>query len=379
MDFRLTEEQKLIQNTAAQFVKRELLSREGAYLKQEELFLPPGAPPRREPDPDVREILVQRAKQAGLWALELPESAGGSAMSMMARVLIQREFGRTILPFEPLSIPAFMSDNNHVKEIVDGKLTLGFAFDEVHKTGTLQSIRTRYREIGAGYLLSNTTIDVIEPGCDLYLFPAKEEGTERVGLFLLDDDTPGISIADEVDLTPDGSVGRMTLHDCKLRTDQLLRYEYEVAALIASEQLRIAARSLGIGMRCLASSIDHARNRVTFGRPLAQRQAIQWMLADLSIDLRTCTWLTLEAAWRADQELPYFHAAALAKKRTVKMAFEAADTAIQIHGGYGVCKEFPFEGFYRETRMMRLLYGREAEIDRTIGERFLAESAGRRV
>src|SRR5262249_31355734 len=166
--------------------------------------------------------------------------------------------------------------------------------------------------------------------------PAKEEGTERVGLFLLDDDPPGISIADEVDLTPGGSVGRMTLHDCKLRTDQLLRYEYEVAALIASEQLRIAARCLGMWVRCLASYIDHAGNRVTCGRPLAQRQAIQWMLADLSIDLRTCTWLTLEAAWRADQELPYFHAAALAKKRTVKMAFEAADTAIQIHGGVGL-------------------------------------------
>src|SRR5262249_17984526 len=184
MDFRLTEEQKLIQNTAAQFVKRELLSREGAYLKQEELFLPPGDPPRRKLDPDVREILVQRAKQAGLWALELPESAGGSGLSMLGRGLIKREVCRTILSFVPLSIPAFMSDNNHVKEIVDGKLTLGFAFDEVHKTGTLQSIRTRYREIGAGYLLSNTTIDVIEPGCDLYLFPAKEEGTQRVGLFL---------------------------------------------------------------------------------------------------------------------------------------------------------------------------------------------------
>src|SRR5262245_64360632 len=150
MHFRLTEEQELSQSTVAAFVRRELLSREGDYLKQNELFLPPGDPPRRKLDPDVREILIGRAKQAGLWALELPESAGGSAMSMMARVLIQREFGRTILPVEPLCIPVFMSDNNHVKEIVDGKLTLGFAFDEVHKTGTLQSIRTRYRQIGAG-------------------------------------------------------------------------------------------------------------------------------------------------------------------------------------------------------------------------------------
>src|SRR5207245_1875305 len=178
MDFRLTEEQKLIRNTAAQFVQRELLPREGAYLKQEELFLPPGDPPRRELDPDTREVLVRRARQVGLWALERPESACGSGMGMMARVLRYREFGRTILPFEPLSVPALMAENNHANEIVDGKLALGFAFDEVHKTGTLQSIRTRYREITGGYLLSNATLDVIDPDADLYLFPAKEEGTE---------------------------------------------------------------------------------------------------------------------------------------------------------------------------------------------------------
>jgi acyl-CoA dehydrogenase len=371
MDFKLTEEQKLMQNTAAQFVQRELLPREGAYLRQEKLFLPPGDPPRRKLDPAIREVLARRAREAGLWALELPESADGSAMDAMARVLIYREFGRTILPFEPLSIPSVMAGNDHAKDIVDGKIALVLAFDEVHKTGTLQSIKTRFREIAGGYVLSNASLDVIDPDADLYLFPAKEEGTERFGLFLLDKNTSGLSLGDEVDLTTDATVARMTLRDCKVRSEQLVGYEFEVAAIVASEQLRIAARALGIGMRCIANSIDHARNRVTFGRPLAQRQAIQWMLADLSIDLRTCTWLTLEAAWRADQELPYFQAAALAKKRAAKMAFEAADTAIQIHGGYGVCKEFPFEGFYRDARMLRLLYGREGEIDRTIGERFL--------
>ena len=175
------------------------------------------------------------------------------------------------------------------------------------------------------------------------------------------------------ELTTDAAVARMTLSYCKVRREQLLGYEYDVAALIAFEQLRIAARSLGIGKRCLEDSIEYARQRVTFGRPLATRQAIQWMLADLSVSLSTSTWLTLEAAWRADHELPFFRAAALAKKRAAKMAFEAADTAIQIHGGYGVCKEFPFEGFYREARMLRLLYGREGELDRVAGERFIAE------
>jgi alkylation response protein AidB-like acyl-CoA dehydrogenase len=371
MDFKLTEEEKLIQNTAAQFVKRELLTREGAYLKQEELFLPPGDPPRRQLDPDIREELIRRAKQVGLWALDLPESAGSSSISAVARVLIRGEFGRTILPFEPPCIPALTSGNYPAQEIVNGKLAVVLAFDELHKTGTLQSIKTRFREITGGYVLSNASLDLIDPGADLYLFPAKEEGTERMGLFLLDKNTPGVSLGDEVDLTTDATVARMTIRDCKVRSEQLVGYEFEVAAIVAAEQLRIAARSLGIGMRCIANSIDHARNRVTFGRPLSQRQAIQWMLADLSIDLRTCTWLTLEAAWRADQELPYFQAAALAKKRAARMAFAAADTAIQIHGGYGVCKEFPFEGFYRSARLMRLLYGREGELDRVIGERFL--------
>jgi alkylation response protein AidB-like acyl-CoA dehydrogenase len=197
-----------------------------------------------------------------------------------------------------------------------------------------------------------------------------------LGLFALERDAPGVTIADEVELTTDATVARLMMQHCKIPNEQLVGYEYEAGAIIASEQLNIAARSLGIAMRCLASSLEHARNRVTFGRPLSQRQAIQWMLADLSIDIRACTWLTLDAAWRADQGLPYFEEAALAKKRAARMAFQAADTAIQIHGGYGVCKEFPFEGFYREARLMRLLYGREDELDRARGERFIEGDSG---
>jgi alkylation response protein AidB-like acyl-CoA dehydrogenase len=236
----------------------------------------------------------------------------------------------------------------------------------------MSGIQTRFLEEADGFLLSDSHIDVLDPAADLYLLPAKERGSEREALFLLERNIPGLSIDEKLDLTPDRTGARLNLSRCKVPKEQLLGYEYEVGAIIASEQIRIAARCLGIGMRCLAESIEHARNRVTFGRSLATRQAIQWMLADLSTNLHSCTWLTLEAAWRSDEGHPYFEAAALAKKRAAKMAFEAADTAIQIHGGYGVCKEFPFEGFYREARLLRLLYGREGEMDRAAGERFLA-------
>ncbi len=376
MDLRLSDEEKLIRDTAARFVDRELLPREGEYLKQRELFLPPGDPPRRELAPDLATSLMERAKQVGLWALELPEAQGGSAMSFVSRILIYREFGRSILPFAPACIPRLMTDSQYATQLAAGKMTLSLAFDQVHKTANLNDIQTLFLQEDDGYLLSDSDLDVFDPAADLFLFPAKERGSQRVVLFALQRDTQGLSVDREVDLTTDASVGKFTLSKCKVSVSQLLGYEYEVGAIIAAEQLRLAARALGIGMRCLSDSIEHARNRETFGRPLASRQAIQWMLADLSISLRTCTWLTVEAAWRADQGLSYFGDSALAKKRAVKMAFEAADTAIQIHGGYGVCKEFPFEGFYREARMMRLLYGREAEMDRATGDRFVQAGNG---
>ena len=106
-------------------------------------------------------------------------------------------------------------------------------------------------------------------------------------LFVIERDAPGLTIVDEADLTTDATVARLTLAPLRLANEQLLGYEYEAGAIIAAEQLRIAARSLGIGMRCLAASIEHAKNRVTFGRRLAERQAIQWMLADCRSSLRT--------------------------------------------------------------------------------------------
>ncbi|HEY1370888.1 MAG TPA: acyl-CoA dehydrogenase family protein [Candidatus Binatia bacterium] len=370
MDLLLTEEERLIRDTAGRFVAQELIAREGAFLKQKEPFVPPGDPARRTLDGALEKSLVEKAKGIGLWALELPESAGGSSVGQVARVLIYREFGRTALPFEPPAIPAAVATSRYARALASGELALALAFDETHKTGDSSAVRATYRRSSGGYELDSDGMDVIHPEADLYLVPAVERGGRDLGLFLVARDAAGVRLGAAADLNNDKTVARLALSVHSLPEDHRVGGGAAVEAVIASEQLRIAARSLGIAMRCLEASLEHARNRVTFGRPLSSRQAIQWMLADLAVALRTSTWLALEAAWKADQGMPYFEDAAMAKKRAARMAFEAADTAIQIHGGYGVAKEFPFESFYREARMMRLLYGREAEIDRKIGERF---------
>jgi acyl-CoA dehydrogenase len=370
MDFLLSEEERLVRDTAARFVAQELIVREGAFLKQKEPFVPPGDPARRKLDDAIEKSLIAKAKGIGLWALQLPERAGGSSVGQVARVLIYREFGRTVLPFEPPPLPPAVAVSPYVRALASGELSLALAFDDAHKTGDSSAVRVSYRRGSGGYELDSDGVDIIDPDRDLYLLPARQDGTGGVGLFLIEKTAPGVRTENAADLNDDRTVARLTLSVRGLPEDHLIGGAAEADAVIASEQLRIAARSLGMATRCLEASLEHARNRVTFGRPLSSRQAVQWMLADLAVALRTSTWLTLEAAWKADHGMPYFDDAALAKKRAARMAFEAADSAIQIHGGYGVAKEFPFESFYRQARMMRLLYGREAEIDRKIGEQF---------
>src|SRR5207344_2719945 len=114
-----------------------------------------------------------------------PDAPDGQAMSMVARVLIQREFGRTVLPVAPACIPALMHGTEHAKGLVSGDLTLALAFDQVNQTGTLDGLQTRFREVAEGFALSNSRIAVIDPGADLFLLPAREEGSQRAGLFVL--------------------------------------------------------------------------------------------------------------------------------------------------------------------------------------------------
>ncbi len=371
MDLKLSDEDKLVQRTAARFVERELLQLEGSFLKQTKPFLPPGDPSRRKLESHLRETLREKLKKIGFCALDLPEEAGGGDLSHTARILIYREFGRTALPFEPPSIPFVVKKSKFVERVVTGELSVALAFDETHKTGDLSEVGARYRKQPRGYCLNSSPVDVLNPSADIFILPAREEGLDKIGLFLLEKAMPGLVIDGEEDLTADQTVARLSLTECALDNDRIVGNEEDLCRLIATEQLHLAARSLGMGRRCLEDSLEHARNRVTFGRPLSARQAIQWMLVDLSLKLRTSTWLTLQAAWQADQGLPYFHSAALAKKCATRMAFDAADTAIQIHGGYGVCKEFPFESFYRDARLMRLLNGREDEINKKIAAQFV--------
>src|SRR5258706_4832972 len=174
MDLKLTEEEQLIKKTAAEFVDKELIAREGAYLKQTEPFLPPGAPVRREVDVAIRAELVQKARAIGLWCLELPEAFGGTAMTMVMRVLIHREFGRSILPFAPVAIPPFMFETKYGQRLANGEFALSFAFHEAHAQGSLNQLHTLYPHVPQAANFQESPRDVFPPHARQYLVPAHE-------------------------------------------------------------------------------------------------------------------------------------------------------------------------------------------------------------
>jgi len=117
-------------------------------------------------------------------------------------------------------------------------------------------------------------------------------------------------------------------------------------------------------------AVEYSRHRVTFGEPLASRQAIQWMLVDNEMDIRTSRWLCLAAADKADSQQPYRFEAAMAKVYGTEAAGRVVDRSIQIHGGIGVTKDLPLERWYRELRIRRIGEG-PSEVQRIIMARDL--------
>jgi alkylation response protein AidB-like acyl-CoA dehydrogenase len=123
---------------------------------------------------------------------------------------------------------------------------------------------------------------------------------------------------------------------------------------LSRQRIPYAAACIGVAVKAQELVIDYAKQRETFGAPLATRQAVQWMIVDNEIDIRTSLWLTLAAAHRADSGLPYRMEAGMAKLVASEAGGRVVDRAMQIHGGYGMTKDLPFERWYREMRIRRV-------------------------
>jgi acyl-CoA dehydrogenase len=140
---------------------------------------------------------------------------------------------------------------------------------------------------------------------------------------------------------------------------------------IGQGRFMIPARAVGSAERMLQMAIDYARIRHSMGRPIADYQAIQWMIADSQVEIESAKWLSLYAAWRVQEGRDARHAAAIAKLNGAVMANQVVDRVLQIHGGMGYTKELPIERWYRELRILRIYEGTDEIQRRTIARNLL--------
>ena len=140
---------------------------------------------------------------------------------------------------------------------------------------------------------------------------------------------------------------------------------------IGQGRIIIPARAVGQAQRLLEMAIEYSRQRIAFGHPIADYQAIQWMLADSAVELEQVKWLVLHAAWKADQGGDARHEASMAKLAGAGMIWRVVDRVMQIHGGMGYTKEMPIERVMRDVRVYRIYEGTDEIQRRSIARNLL--------
>jgi acyl-CoA dehydrogenase len=372
MDFTLSDEQRMIQRTVRDFVQRELLPLEGEVLHRE----------REGQEGITREQLraIQlRAKASGLWGVNTPEEFGGANLGPTMMALVVMELARTFIPFTfggyADNILYYCNAEQRARYLlptIAGERISCFALTEPGAGSDAANIQMAAVQDGDQWVL-NGEKTFITNGNDadfamVFAVTDKAKGANGgITCFLVDREMGWRSRY----IPTMGEWGPAALYfeDVRVPATNILG---EVGGgfrlgmqWIGQGRWIYAARAVGAAERLLQMAVDHANTRVTFGEPIGERQAIQWMIADSEVEIEATKWLAFHAAWLAEQGQDTRHAAAIAKLHGATMANRVADRVLQIHGGMGFTRELPIERWYREMRVWRIFEGTD-EIQRFI-------------
>ena len=259
-----------------------------------------------------------------------------------------------------------------------------YAFAEPGAGSDAGAIQTTAAADGGGFVLNGRKLFVINGRqaaiAIVYASTDPARGRDGLSAFIVEKDTHGFTVGkadDKLGLRAAETV-ELTFHDCRIPKANLLggvNRGFEIArAVVEGGRIDIAAQAVGIAQACLDHSVAHAKERRQFGRPIAEFEAIQWMLADMATGIEAARLLMFRAAARraADRyDGALTLQASMAKLYASEAANKAAYNAIQIFGGHGYLKDFPVERYFRDARATTL-YEETSEIERLVIERELA-------
>jgi butyryl-CoA dehydrogenase len=375
MQFELSDEERMIQETAAKFAVRELR--------------PKAAELDRTKDRSILLANLKKLAELGFMGLNIRAAYGGVEASTVAFSLAMTELGQgcaattvttSVTNMVGLVIQSVGNEDQrrrYLPPLCNGEYPAGgFGLTEAAAGSDPAGMRTTARLDGDSWRLNGRKI-FISSGEFAGVFavwavtdPDAPKG-KGISVFLVEPGFPGFAVGkDEPKMGQRGSpTNELILEDCRVPKENLLgelNGGFRLAlAELAGGRIGVGSMALGIGLGAMDYAKNYAKERVQFGQPIAQFQAIQWMLANRYTELEAARLLLLQAAHWKDQGKPFFKAASMAKLYATEAANRACYDAVQILGGYGYSQEYPVERLARDVRVTTIYEG-TSEIQRMI-------------
>src|SRR5512137_367181 len=381
MNFELTEEQRMWRNAVHDFVAREVKPKAHEVDETAEFNWP----------------AVRKMGPLGLLGLNIPEEYGGAGVDAVSAAIAIEELGwgcgstalaiaaHNGLGTSPLVLFGTEEQKKQfLPRAASGKSRLNaLALTEPGAGSDIQGgVRTHAEQVGDEWIINGSKAWCTNASIADYVITLVRTdpsgGPHSLSMIVVPTDSRGLTIAQpEKKMGVRGSpTNGLTYEDIHLPFNYLLgtlgRGLQQTLTTLDGGRIGIGALSVGLAQSALEDAIRYAKERQTFGKPIAEHQAIQWMLADAATEIQAARLMIYFAAWLKDQKRPFTKEASMGKLFATEMAERVCRNAIQIHGGYGYSREYPVELTYRDARLMTIGEG-TSEVQRmVIARRILA-------
>ncbi len=367
MDWELPEELRLLQATVREFVERELIPIEMSFPDGE--WVPP----------ELLAPLQAKAKELGLWMIDVPEELGGAGLSLLAQSVIVEEVARTVaMPFRgnplfgPHLSPILRACNEdqferYVYPVLRGEKRACFAQTEAEAGADPSSMRTTAVSDGDDWIMNGskrfiTLANHSDFATVLAVTDPEAPRGRTISCFLVDLASPGVELLRPQPTMMGDAPWELGFQDVRIPGANLVGeqgggFALGQGFLTVGRVLGHGAHPVGVAQRALELAIDYSKTRVTFGQPLSERQAIQFMIADSAIEIHAARLMVQRCASRYDQGLDTRDESYMVKVYCAEMVNRVVDRAIQIHGSVGLTTELPLERWFRQMRSIRITEG----------------------
>ena len=374
MDFELPESTRMVRETVARFVSNELIPHEQLIIRRE-------AERGFKDDPlipaELDAELQKKARDIGLWGIDVPEEFGGQDFGMLAKCVVIEELKHSIVPFilPPESPNLFMLKELCKGDQVDryllpysrGEKKSCLALTEPGAGSDAAAIKMKAERKNGKWVLNGSKIWISNARrADFMIVMAVTDPSkgsrEGITAFLVDKGTPGLSVPTSYPMIGEYHPYEVFFDNVELDDNQVLGEVGNgfapMSQRLGVRRLEIGARCLGLATRCIEMMIEQANSRSTFGSLLADRQTIQWWIADSYQELEMVRMLVYRLAWKMDSGITDVRRdGSMVKVQATEMIGRVVDRAIQLFGGMGVSKELPLEYISRMVRVLRIVEG----------------------